>query len=145
MAPTPWTLWHTETQRPQRMHLLDSLTIDGEEMSMGCVFLMPEYFLSRIPRSEASAASSQFPLRGQKRQSSGWLARSSSTIFRRACWMRGVCVRTTIPSWAIRVQLVWSRGIFSTSTMQTRQAACGVGEPSKAQRWGMSMPARSAV
>ena len=41
MAPTPWTWWHTATQRPHKMHLLGSRTRAGEDRSRAWFFLRP--------------------------------------------------------------------------------------------------------
>ena len=60
-------------------------------------------------------------------QSSGWLTRMNSSVAScpSAALADDRAVRTTIPSWAVRVQPAWSLGIPSISTRHIRQAPTG--------------------
>ena len=81
MAATPWTSSQTRTHLPHRMHLAGSRTIDGLDMSRKWRLFSPA--IPPLPHAQLARPAScswQLPLRTQYRQSSGWLASSSSTI-----------------------------------------------------------------
>ena len=144
MAETCWTSSQIRTHLLQRMHLAGSRTIEGLEASSVCRVRSPAKRRLRTPNSSARSCNSQLPLRTQYRQSSGWLASSSSMIVLRAWTARGECVRIFMPSAAGKAQLGTRPRWPSTSTTHIRQAPVGV-RPSMWQSVGTLMPARRSA
>ena len=121
MAPTCCTSLQTLTQSPQRMHLLGSRMMEGEESSIGCCFLVLGKRMSLSSSLAASSCSRQVWFFSQTVQSLQWDARISSRIILLWCCSLGVLVFITMPCLggveqeAIRLPL-------SSSTMHMRHA-----------------------
>src|SRR6056297_1168082 len=120
--PISCTFLQVAIHLPQSMHLLVSLTIEGEKLSIVGVLLTPSYETSLIPRSSVNFCSSQDPFLSQTRHSLLWFARISSTTIFLASLTRFVFVFTTIPSETGVVHAVNRALALSTSTTQTLQA-----------------------
>ena len=83
MAQTFCICWQTVTQRPQRTHFSGLRMIEPVVSSRGRSLSRLGKLCSRIPDSWARVCSSQSWLRGQARQSSGWVeSMSSMTVLR---------------------------------------------------------------
>ena len=104
------------------MHLAVSRMRAGVLSSVMRLLFMPGYVTLRMPRSLATACSSQSTLRSQTWQSPSWSERISSTTVFRASRTRAVFVCTFMPSQAGVEQEAISAFAPSTSTRHTRQA-----------------------
>ncbi len=90
------------------------------------------------------SCSSQLPLAGQVRQSSGWSEMYSSITPRRSSARRGLCVRTTMPASTGVVQDAGVPRRPSISTRHSRHEPKG-SRLSVAHSLGMRLPASSAA
>ena len=69
IAPIFCTFLHTETHLLHKMHLLKSLTIDGDKSSILCLFFSPSYSTPVTLNFTAKFCNSQFPFLVHVRQS----------------------------------------------------------------------------
>ncbi len=84
----------------------------------------PSMRLVGYPCRNVKSCSGHSPPLSQTGQSSGWLTRMNSRV---ASWPSAAfsdvsALRTTMPSWAVRVQAVWSFGMPSSSQRHIRHA-----------------------
>src|SRR5665647_1571034 len=106
IALTPWISAQSLTHLPQRIHLLGSLVIDGEERSISYSFFSPVKCLFLMPIERESPCSSQLLSLSQVLQSIGWLSKISSSKSLLAFLKSAVFVFIFIPAATFAVQLV---------------------------------------
>ena len=124
-AQTSCTSWQTCTHRPHLMHLVKSRMIEPLEASSGTGVTMRLMFSVRMPKSAASACSSQVPLRPQVRQLLGCVESSSSRTVRRMSVSSPLLVVTSMPSTTGVQQARGMRGWPAICTIHRPQAAVG--------------------
>ena len=122
IAPIFCTFLHAATHLLHKIHLLKSLTIDGDKSSTLCLVISPGNSTFKTLNLVASACNSQFPERVQVKQSFAWLEIIRSSITCLASKTFGVCVCTTIPSSTVWIQEVANPRLPSTSTIHILQS-----------------------
>ena len=106
---------------------------------------LKRFDLSLAPRWRAIICSSQERFAGQRAQSAGSEAISSSKLVRASLNAFGPLVFTTIPSLMVSVQAVTGFSLPSTSTKHKRHDAAGSGLSRRAHRLGINISLSSAT
>ena len=122
IAPTPWTFLHAATHLLHNIHLLKSLTIDGDKSSILCFDISPGNSTFSTLNLTANACNSQFPERVHVKQSFAWFDIIKSSITCLASKTFGVCVCTFIPSSTVCIHDVANPLLPSTSTIHILQS-----------------------
>src|SRR5208337_3003242 len=117
--------WQTFTHLPQRTHLSGLRMREPVEVSIGRFLIFFGKGCSRMPNSAARRWSSHSWLRGQARQSSGWVERMSSMTVFLVATSSASLVTMSMPSSRGVQQARISLGLLPFLTTQMPQAAQG--------------------
>ena len=122
IAPISWTFLQTDTHLLHKIHLLKSLTIDGDKSSIWCLLVSPSYSIPVTLNFTAKFCNSQFPFLVQVKQSRWWFDNIKSNITFLASITSFECVFTTIPSSTFWMHEVANPLLPSTCTMHILQS-----------------------